>query len=81
LVTHILGEEDARYGGEGVGFGFDDLTIYDLVPAERVADKVLVVLLFYVWRLQVDAIETSEDGVVSDGHETSCFDILINGLF
>jgi hypothetical protein len=61
--------------------GVGSLTLYDLVPAERVADKVLVVFLFYMWRLKVDAIETSEDGVMSDSHEASCFDILIDRLF
>lgn len=40
----------------------------ELVPSEGVADKVRLVLLLDVGRLEPDGVEAADDGVVEHGH-------------
>lgn len=40
----------------------------ELKPSQRVADEVGLVRILDVWCLQVDAVVTSEDGIVQQRH-------------
>lgn len=47
----------------------DLLTIQDFGPALGIMDKVLVIFRYYLWPLQIDTVQSSNEHVVCKSHE------------